>query len=225
MDTQELDNMIEEEEEFLDAVEDFEHDIGINQSMIDWHKVNFESSFGNSGEFSGKLASVVQSKKCDDCEINTKTIDKQRELMMKQDEQIQESHKLQRDMKEKLKKHVQNLNDTVKELARSTNEAESLKEQLQIQKDEVLAMKLKYKSDSGRSEAKKPEAPKCHKAEDEEGPLSENLSECKKCNFKTKNRVLMGEHQEKYHGYRCLMCPEKFTNKKNLLQHKKMHDA
>ena len=35
----------------------------------------------------------------------------------------------------------------------------------------------------------------------------------------------MAEHQQKYHrGYKCLMCAEKFNNKKNLLQHKKMHD-
>ena len=225
MDTQELDNLIEEEEEFLDAVEHFEHDVGINQSMIDWHKVNFESSFGNSGEFSGRLASVVQPMKCDDCEINSETINKQRELMMKQDKQIQESHNIQRDFKEKLKRNILNLNDTVKELARSTKEAESLKEQLQIQKYKVLAMKMKYESDSGMSMVKKPEAQKQHKAEEEEGPLNDNMSQCKKCDFKTKNKVLMGEHQEKYHGgYKCLMCPEKFKNKKNLLQHMKMHE-
>ena len=35
LDTQELNNLIEEEEEFTDAVEELEHDVGINQSMID----------------------------------------------------------------------------------------------------------------------------------------------------------------------------------------------
>ena len=35
----------------------------------------------------------------------------------------------------------------------------------------------------------------------------------------------MDEHQEKFHReYKCLMCSEKFKTKKNLLQHKKMHD-
>ena len=120
LDTQEIDNLLDEEEEFFNAVEEFEHDVGINQSMIDWHRVNFESSFGNSGEFNGRLASVVQSNKCDDCDINSKTIDTQRDLLMKQDRQISESHKIQKDMKEKNKRNIENLNETVKELAKST---------------------------------------------------------------------------------------------------------
>ena len=142
LDTQEIDNLLDEEEEFHNAVEELEHDVGINQSIIDWHRVNFESSFGISGEFDGRLASVVQSKKCDDCEINSKTIDTQRDLLMKQDKQISESHKIKKYLNEKLKRYVENLNETVRELAKSTSETESLRAQLQVQKDNVLAIKL-----------------------------------------------------------------------------------
>ena len=94
LDTQELDNLIEEEEEYFNAVEGFEHDLGINQSMLDWHKLNFDICFGNSGEFNDRIASVPQSNKCDDCTINSQTIVNQRVLMMKQDNQLQESHKI-----------------------------------------------------------------------------------------------------------------------------------
>ena len=106
LDTQELNNLIEEEEEFFNAVEEFEHDIGINHSMIDWHRINFESSFGNSNEFSGRLATEVHHKKSEDCETNTKIVEKQRELMLKQDKRIQENHKIQREYKEKLQHHI-----------------------------------------------------------------------------------------------------------------------
>ena len=139
LDTQEIENLIEEEDEFFNAVEEFEHDIGINQSMIDWHRVNFESSFGNSGEFSGRLATVPHPKQCDDCETNSKIVDKQKELMMKQDKQLQELHKVQRSDKEKTKHNVQMLNETMRELALATKEITSLKVQLQGQKDTVLA--------------------------------------------------------------------------------------
>ena len=40
LNTQELHNLIEEEEEFFNAEEELEHDVEINQSMIDWHKVD-----------------------------------------------------------------------------------------------------------------------------------------------------------------------------------------
>ena len=207
-------------------MEELEHDVGINQSMIDWHRVNFDSSFGNSGEFSGRLASVVQSKKCDDCEINSKTIDTQRELLMKQDKQISDIHKVQRDMKEKLKQSVKNVNDTVQELARSTKEVTSLKTQLQVQKDKILALKLKYESGTENLAVNEPEVKKKSEGEDGEGPLNIEKSKCNKCTFETRNRVLMNEHKEKYHGgFKCLMCTGIFTTKNHFLQHKKIHEA
>ena len=225
MNTQEIDDLIEEEE-FFNAVEEFEHDVGINQSMIDWHKVNFESSFGNSGEFSGRLASVVESKKCEECQTNSKTIDSQIDLLTKQDKQLQDSHRIQKDMKVKLNQSVKNVNEMVQELARSTKENTSLKIQLQVQADAVLALKLKYENNTNESSVEKSITKKKCDAEDEEGPLSSDKSKCNKCNFQTKNRVLMSEHKEKYHGdFKCLMCTGKFATKKHFIQHKKMHDA
>ena len=226
LDTQEINNLIEDEEEYFNAVEEFEHDIGINQSMIDWHKVDFEISFGNSREFNGRLASVVESKKCDECEINSKTIDSQRDLLTKQDKQLQDSHRIQKDMKVKLSHSVKNVNEIVKELAKSTKENTSLKIQLQVQLDAVLALKLKYESNSYDSSVEKTITKNKSDAEVEEGPLSSNKSKCNKCTFQTKNRVLMSEHNEKYHGgFKCLMCTAKFASKKHFIQHKKMHDA
>ena len=97
--TQEVDNLLEDEEEFNSHINEAEHDIGMNQSAVDWLGVNFEnprSSFGNSGEFSRRRISISRLNKCTDCEINSKTVDKQRELLMKLDRQIQDSYKIQK---------------------------------------------------------------------------------------------------------------------------------
>ena len=220
LDTQELDNLIEEQEEFIDAAEEFEHDVVINQSMIDWHRINFESSFGNSGEFSGRLATEVHHKKCDDCEINTKIVEKQREFMLKLDKQIQENHKIQREYKEKLKHHVQLLNESVREVANATKETTSVKVQLQVQKDANLALKLKYCKDSDQSLVKQPEI-----VDNEEGPLPKEEWKCSQFNFFTKNRVLMTGHIEKRHeNLECLMCGNTFPNVKTFKKHKQKHD-
>ena len=68
-----VDILLEEEQEFYDAVDELEHGVGINASMVDWANINFESPFGTSGEFEGRLASVASRGKCTDCEINSKT--------------------------------------------------------------------------------------------------------------------------------------------------------
>ena len=89
LNTQEVDCLLAEEEEFYDAIDEMEHGIGINVSMGDWANVNFNSSFGESGEFDGR-ASVVQLLKCAECETNSKTINKQMELLSKSDKQLME---------------------------------------------------------------------------------------------------------------------------------------
>ena len=53
LDTKEVDNLLADEEEFYDAIDEMEHGIGINKSMIDWANINFSSSFGDSGELKG----------------------------------------------------------------------------------------------------------------------------------------------------------------------------
>ena len=43
--TQEVDNLLEDEEEIYNEINQLEHDVGIIQSVADWHGVNFDSSF------------------------------------------------------------------------------------------------------------------------------------------------------------------------------------
>ena len=104
IDTQELENLLEEEQEFYEAVEEMEHDIGINDSMVNWFDVNFQSSFSNTGEFTNRAASVILPKNCEDCKESAKTFEKQRELLHKQDTQIQESYKIQKTSNDEIKK-------------------------------------------------------------------------------------------------------------------------
>ena len=73
LNTQEVDNLLAEEEEFNDAIDDLEHRIGINKSMVDWANVNFNISFGDIGEFEGRVP-VEKLVKCVDCETSSKTI-------------------------------------------------------------------------------------------------------------------------------------------------------
>ena len=87
-------------------------------------------------------------------------------------------------------------------------------------------MKLKYENVSDNSSGEIPIAKKKSEAEDEEGPLNSDKAKCTKCTFETKNRVLMSEHKEKFHGgIKCLMCTARFATKKHFIQHKKIHDA
>ena len=60
LNTQELENLLEEEEEFYEAAEEFEQNIGINNSMVNWYQVNFQSSFVNTGEFASNTGPIVQ---------------------------------------------------------------------------------------------------------------------------------------------------------------------
>ena len=145
--------------------------------------------------------------------------------MMKQDKQLQEIHKVQRSDKEKTKHNTQMLNETVRELALATKEIISLKVQLQVQKDTVLALKLKYDTDFEQSVVKEPDTIKQPEAENyEEGPLTEDMSKCDKCNFKSKNRVLLEEHKEKKHKkLQCLMCGKISNNHDSFKKHHENH--
>ena len=55
LNTHQVDNLLAEEEEFYEAIDELEHAIGINESMSEWANINFTSSFGESGKFSGHL--------------------------------------------------------------------------------------------------------------------------------------------------------------------------
>ena len=104
MNTQEMENLLEEEQEYYKAVEELEHDIGINDSMVNWFDVNFQSSFSNTGEFAYRATTVILPKNRDYCKESAKTFEKQRELLHKQDTQIQESYKMQKSSNDKIKK-------------------------------------------------------------------------------------------------------------------------
>ena len=78
LNTKELDDLLEEEEDLAIHSDKIEHDIGINASAAEWHAVNFDSSFSNSGEFEGRNASTLTvQNKCSECATNSQTIENQ----------------------------------------------------------------------------------------------------------------------------------------------------
>ena len=89
--TQDVDNLLEDEEEIYNELNQLEHDMGINQSVADWHGVNFDSSFSKSGEFDGRLAETIGPvNKCKECEVSSKTIEQQTLLLTKSDKRLQD---------------------------------------------------------------------------------------------------------------------------------------
>ena len=200
LNTKELDDLIEEEEELALDTDKIEHDIGINASAAEWHAVNFNSTFSNSGEFGGRIASTLTVlDKCSECETNSKTIENQRILLSNLDKQIQDSHKSQRETRNKSKELKEKLNEAIKLVEETVSVNSNLKSELQIQKDLVVALKLKIEDNTPK------EADKSVKiVEKEEGPLPEGQRQCGKCNFTSKNCVLMQTHKDTYHKYSCL---------------------
>ena len=107
--TKDVDNILEDEEEIMEEVVRLEHNIGINESAAQWQGINFGSTFSNSGEFDGRSASTLtELNKCEDCEVNYKTMEKQRELLMKLDKQLHDSQNI-RGIKRK-KRHLSRRN-------------------------------------------------------------------------------------------------------------------
>ena len=113
LNTQEVDNLLAEEEEFYDAIDELEHGIGINKSMLEWANINFNSSFGDSGEFEGRV-SVEKLVNCVDCETNSKTINMQAELLTKLDKQLQDCHNKLKASKKHEKQMEIKLSDAMK---------------------------------------------------------------------------------------------------------------
>ena len=112
LDTQEIDNLLDDKDEFYNAVEELEHNVGINESMVNWYGVNFQSSFSNTGEFAQRTAPMIQPiSNCEECKVSAITFEKQRDLLMKQDKTIQESHHLQKKDKEEKRKKKANHKD------------------------------------------------------------------------------------------------------------------
>ena len=67
IETQELEDLLEEELEFYEAAEELEHNLGVNASMVDWFNVNFQSSFSKTNKFANRTTPVIISSNCQDC--------------------------------------------------------------------------------------------------------------------------------------------------------------
>ena len=142
--TQEVDNLLEDEEESNVHIDEAEYNIGINQCAVYWLGVNFGSLFSNSGEFSGRnTAKIDHMNKFTDCEINTKTLDKQSDLLTKLDKQIQDCYRIQKQDKIRKEDLTKKLNASFQMVTNTTKENVNLKIDLQVQKDLVIALKLK----------------------------------------------------------------------------------
>ena len=112
----------------------------MNNSAAEWHGLNFGSSFGNSKEFEGRNASTLTGRsKCNNCEVNRTTIKKQINLVINQDKQLQDRHKIQRDNKKALIVLKKKLDDTVKFTEDLRKEKTNGKFYLQVQKDLLVA--------------------------------------------------------------------------------------
>ena len=214
--TRDVDNLLEDEEEIRDEVE--RHNVGINDSAALWQGVNFGSSFGNSGEFAGRNASTLtRLNKCDNCEINSKTLDTQRELLSKLDKQIQHSHKIQRDDKNEKKNMKKNLDEAIKVVEELTTENTNLKEDLQVQKDLVVALKLKLEDTvSGPNQEQNIE----------EGPLPDDKRKCNMCNYTSKNCVLLEKHKKSHReqpDFKSDLCEYKNKKRELVVRHAEKH--
>ena len=210
MNTQEVDCLLAEEEEFYDAIDEMEHGIGINESMFDWANVNFNSSFGESGEFD-RRASVAQLLKCAECETNSKTINKQMELLSKSDKQLMECQDKLKASTKQVKQLEIRLEDALKELKRAEHKdgvEPSTTPSIKCRECEFVCrneeeLREHKRSKKAESRANDP----AYNTSAQEGQLSEEESKCEKCNFVSRNRVLLEEHKEKSHvGIRCTRC-------------------
>ena len=108
--------MLDQEEDFYNEIDELEHEVGINQSMVDWANINFDSPFGTSGEFEGRRASVAQREKCTDCDINSKTLNMQTDLINKLDKKLQDSQDQLKASRKKEKQLEIKLSDALKNI-------------------------------------------------------------------------------------------------------------
>ena len=175
--------LLEQEQEFYDAVDELEHGVGINASMVDWANIDFESPFGTSGEFEGRLALVVWREKCTDCDINSKTLNMQTDLLTKLDKKLQNSQEQLKVIRKQEKKLEIKLCDALQNIKILENE--------KVEKNGPLSYKCREcefvgGSQEGLLEHKREKKAefrannKAYNKELEEGPLTDKDSMCKK---------------------------------------------
>ena len=226
--TQELEDHLEEEQEFYEAVEEIEHNLGVNASMVDWYNVNFESSFSNTGEFTNRAAVVPQTVSCDDCKVNSTTFEKQRELLLKQDKQIQESHRIQKESRNEIKKLKNNSKALESRLKETTSMLETVLEESTAE-IATLKAELKVKDDLIKVAPPKTAQKTQHNMTRDNNEIQIDLEKCKVCGFSSESKIVMRKHMEGRHNavqvFNCLMCPEVSNIKQRFREHKARHQS
>ena len=197
--------------------------------MVDWFNVNFQSSFSNTGEFTNRTASVVSPKSCEDCKVSAITFENQRKILLKQDSQIQESHKKQKASNDENKK----LRSKTKSLEAQLEETTSLLETAMDESaSEITALKAELKTKIDLLEAKSQNTLKSPKQNAQNtNEIEVSMEKCKSCGFSSKSKEVIKQHMMSRHGvkftqqgvFRCLMCPETFKDKQNFKKHKAEH--
>ena len=114
------------------------------------------------------------------------------------------------------------LDEAIKVVEETVSENANMKAELQIQKDLVVALKLKIADKTPKETDKTVTI-----VENEEGPLPEGQRKCEKCKFTSTNRVLMKAHHDAYHKaipkYSCFMCGSVAANLESYEKHKEKH--
>ena len=161
--------------------------------------MNFQSSFSNTNKFANKTSSVILSKNCEDCKDGAKTFEKQRELLLKQDRQLQENHKIQKGSKEQIK----NLKAKTKSLEEQLTETTSLLETaLEESAIEITALKAEVRDKVDLLEATKlkKSTPSKNHPSSKEAEIEVALEKCRMCGFNSKSKVVIKQHMMSRHG-------------------------
>ena len=170
--------------------------------------------------------------KCEECNKRDEIIESQRKMLLSQDKKIDALNKGGRStvkhLRSEFKKATKKTDDALSAVGKTTIENTNLKIELQVQKDLVVALKLKLE-ERERSHNKEANTVSQEiiliEGNKEEGPLSNKDSKCDKCPFVSKNRVLLEEHiRNKHHKeLKCLMCGSISPNLAHFKKHKKKH--
>ena len=252
--TRNLDSYLENQNDISLAAAAFESEQAIQEEImveklgVKYHEIEWFEEDHNSGfieEFRSDFASSLRSETQLNKEGNVaklhndiilKLNEKYDVLVIKSERSLKSAEK----SKNILRKKVNSLNNQLIQECKSlevakniikkyAGEVTNLKVNLQVEQDLVVALKLKYEkeqSDKSDSQNRNVTKPGVEDNLEKEGPLPKKEENCEKCNFKTRNRVLMSEQIDKFHGgFKCLMCAGTFKTKNNFLKHKRIHDA
>ena len=171
----------------------------------------------------------MQLHKCADCETNSKTIDKQMELLLKHDKQLKESQDKLKESKKQIKILEIRLEDALKVLKKfkggKVEETPPIK--IKCRKcDFTGGSEESIREHKREAKAKSRAEGSAEKHQEGEGPLNEEDSKCGKCSYKNKNRVLLDEHREQVHqNLVCQFCGNVSTNEEGFKVHRRVHGS